>query len=454
MNSDVILFIIFSIVAAFLYNIIPINKRRYFLLLINSIFYFMCDPKYLLLLIFLIVTSYTCGRRMNNLSRRDIRKVYMILEIIFLCAILALFKYWNFFATNKSSALQLLMPLGISYYTFKIISYLVDLYQGQKVTIKSIEDYAIYISFFPQIICGPITRENEILDYIHTDTRVHYTDIKSSIYRICSGLFKKIVIADRLCTYVNTVFENYDSYPSLALWMAAFFYAIQLYCDFAGYSEIVIGITNLFGFHCMDNFKLPYFSSNIKEFWTRWHISLSSWLRDYIYIPLGGNRLGKIRQKVNIILVFLISGIWHGNNLNFVIWGLYHGILNILSPKQSRKSILKVLQIISTFICVMFGWILFKTKTLEDTIYFVSKMFSGLSISLSNIITSVMPFTGDYSCLSYLLTVCVLILALFIMEWRDYYKCKKLYLVRFILFFTTIVFFGVIGENSFIYANF
>lgn len=454
MDENIVLFVSFSILAAFIYMIIPLRIKRGYLLLANALFYLLLDFRYFFLLLISILISYGFTKALVKKAGTRFHKVVFVLGITFSLSILAFFKYCNFFLNNQNGLTRILMPLGISYYTFKIVSCLFDTYKTQGEFAVSLSDYAIYISFFPQIICGPITRADEICNYINPEKKINLQDVKMSGFLIISGLFKKIVIADRLSLYVNTIFSDYTSYPAIALWMAVFFFTVELYCDFAGYSEIVIGITRLFGFHCEDNFKLPYFSTNIKEFWNRWHISLSAWLRDYIYIPLGGNRVSKTRQRLNVLIVFLVSGIWHGNNLNFIIWGIWHGILSILSPKRADRSITRLLQSVGTFICVMFGWILFKTDTLMDSFCYIKGMFLNFSLDINSIIIAVLPFTGDYACLAYLLTVCMFIILLFVFEWRDYTDHECNLWIRATIFIISILFFGTMGKESFIYANF
>lgn len=454
MEFNILIFVFLSLIVAFLNQFFPIKSRKFFLLFINLLFYFMLDLRYSFLLILSVLLSYYLAQIISQQKKAYGRKTAVSIGIVIVCITLFFFKYCNSFLVNKTGTIQILMPLGISYYSFKIISYLVDVYRRPESTATSLVSYSIYISFFPQIICGPITRSDEICSFIDQVYKLDIQKTSRALYRIISGLFKKVVIADRLILYVTTVFENWEEYPALALWMAAFFYSIQLYCDFAGYSEIIIGITELFGFRCGDNFQMPYFSYSIKEFWKRWHISLSTWLRDYIYFPLGGSHVSNLRQKINVLVVFIISGIWHGNKLNFVVWGLWHGILNILSPQKSDKAWVRLFQTLCTFCCVMFGWILFNTDSMMSALAYLGKMFTELSLDLNAIIASVMPFSGDYACLSYLLTVSVFILILFIMEWRDYSKRVYNSKVRVIIFLFALLFWGTIGNNTFLYANF
>lgn len=452
MQTNIILFLLFSIIVVAIFHFIPLTWKKYYLLCVNFLFYFLCDSKFGILIITGILWSYYYGTKIviSNVHR----KIFLFVGIIPLIAILAFFKYYLFFIPPDSLSLTVLMPLGISYYTFKMISYLADLYLLRRTPEPSFVNYAIYVSFFPQIICGPIVRSDEMTRILKKDLLLNKPLFHSGLLLIISGVFKKIVIADRLSTYVNSVFANPIAYPALALWMAAFFYTIQIYCDFAGYSEIAIGISNLFGFECKKNFNLPYFSVNIKEFWKRWHISLSSWLQDYIYIPLGGNRKGILRQKVNILITFFISGLWHGSGLNFIFWGLWHGILNLFPTGKTNNKWGRFWKTLATFFCVMFGWILFKADSVQSAFIYIIYMFKNLSINLNIIVASVMPFTSDYSCFAHLLTVCLFILILFIYERKKYLHPCKEYPVLYFIFAISVLFFGAIGQNSFLYANF
>lgn len=416
----------------------------------------MCDVKYLPIMVLEIIITYFIYRRMKNAIH--VKKAWMISGIILEVFVLGYFKYTGFLIGNKGGALRILMPLGISYYTFKILSFIIDAYKNEKDDNVTFIQYAAYVSFFPQIMCGPISRADEIITQFNRRCKLAEEELVDGLGLILSGLFKKIVIANRLSLYTNAIFENPSGYPALASWLAAFFFSIQIYCDFAGYSEISIGICKILGFNCRENFNKPYFSANIKEFWDRWHISLSTWLRDYIYIPLGGNRQGKMRKNFNIMVVFLVSGIWHGSGLNFICWGIYHGLLNIFSIKRSNNKILLCIQELGTFVCVTFGWIIFNTESLTSGIKYIMNMFTNLSINYNVIVNSVLPFTGDYSCLSYFLTVCIYIFVLFIFELREYTESVKSYekslRIRGSFYLSAILFFGVIGQSSFLYANF
>lgn len=456
MQTNILLFLLFSIIAALVIHILPPALKKYGLLALNIIFYLSCDARFFLLMLLSICWSFLIGRQVENATAR--KKLWLWMGIIPIIFILAVFKYFNFFILSGNTSLTLLMPLGISYYTFKIISYLADIYLGKRSPEPSPVNYTIYVSFFPQIICGPISRSEEVTKELEHLQSPSNELVSNGFLLILSGLLKKLVIADRLSSYVDIVFASPSSYPGLALWMSAFFYTIQLYCDFAGYSEIAIGVGNLLGIPCKPNFNLPYFSYSIKDFWNRWHISLSSWLKDYIYIPLGGNRKGRIRQKINIMITFLVSGLWHGNGFNFILWGLWHGILNLLPASKSSCKWKTVLQTISTFICVMFGWIIFRAESIKSGGIFLKQMFLNFSLSYQSIVASILPFTNDYACLSYFLTVCFFIMILFFIEWRQFSgksdSSQKSNHWKCFLYTISIILFGMIGNNSFLYANF
>lgn len=435
---------------ALIIRVLPKISRRWILLAASCAFYLLCDYRYFVLVLFEVLVSYFISCKIKPGDKKWLI-TGIIWELIFLC----FFKYYHFFANGIEGAWELLMPLGISYYTFKIISYQTDVYRRKIENKAGITDYLNYVMFFPQIICGPIGRAPKLLEQFG-DWEIK-NNVSDGIMLIISGMFKKYVIADRLVNYVGSIFDNYSTYPSLALWMAGFFYTIEIYCDFAGYSEIAVGIAKVMGIETEINFNLPYFSYSIKEFWKRWHISLSSWLKDYVYISAGGSRCSKMRQRFNLLLTFFVSGLWHGNGVNFIVWGLYHGVIDLIPVKESKHRIGRVFQCILTFILVMFGWIMFRADGLINGCRYIGAMFSGIlsdMMSYENIVSSVMPFTFDYSCVAYLITVLVMIALLFVLELREYLNCKRNDIVRVVIYVSCLVLFGIVGSNSFLYANF
>lgn len=432
------------------------NKKTIIILILNIIFYATLDVRFLSLLLSEIIITYFIYLKIAANTKS--RKIWLIIGIILEITVLAYFKYADFWVADKDASFKILMPIGISYYTFKILSFLFESYKNEKNNHIELLPYAAYVSFFPQIICGPIARADEIIPQFKCKSRLTETELIEGFGMILSGLFKKIVIADRLSVYTDAIFDNPSHYPALAGWIAAFLFSIQIYCDFAGYSEISIGICRLMKIRCSENFNKPYFSANIKEFWNRWHISLSTWLRDYIYIPLGGNKHGRMRKHINVMLTFLISGIWHGNGLNFIYWGILHGILNILSVERAKSKVVACIQVAATFVSVTFGWILFRAESFGDSIQYIKNMFVGFSINYSVIVDSIIPFTGDYSCAAYFMAVMTFILVLFILELCEYIGIVKSYervqCIKSSFYLLAVLLFGVAGQNSFLYANF
>lgn len=458
------LFLLFGLICAGIFRFIKTEYQKYYLLSANVLFYLICDWRMFGIMLIQIVLSYVCSyvftsdKRMSSDDSVN-RPIYIVAAVIASISILIIFKFAPFLGGTFA---RIYMPLGISYYTFRIISYLIEVSKKEREPSPFV-DYMVYVSFFAQIICGPISRPKYMLHdngHLKLGQIVSISDdLHKPIYLILSGLFKKLVIANRLNGYNTTVMSSFASGSGLALLMSMFFWSIELYCDFAGISEVAAGITLLFGFDCPDNFRLPYFSSNIVEFWKRWHITLSGWLKDYIYIPLGGNRKGKFRQKVNIIIIFLVSGVWHGNGIVYILWGLWHGLLNLITPrteksKSSSHLIGAVMSRLLTFIAVTVGWLAFKLNSPADIGRYLLRMVSTFSLSLNSIIAAVMPFTGDYSCVAAFITVLLCIFMLFIIELRDYTGKKSHTGIRIVLYTVAIIMLGVFGESSFIYANY
>ena len=451
----------FAIILA-VYYILPHKFRWGLLLLASVVFYASADWKMLALIGGSIVVSYIAGLKIEQAENEKQKKVWMAGCIILLVAILMLFKYFGFFADvignmlgATSFVFNLVMPLGISYYTFKIISYLVDIYKGKIDAEKHLGYYALYVSFFPQILCGPIERADYFIPQLKYGCKFEDKLAAEGLGRIIIGLFKKLAIADRLALYVGTVFDAPTAYPGLASIMAVAFYTIQIYCDFSGYSDMAIGMAQMLGIRTRENFNYPYFSRSIKEFWSRWHISLSSWLRDYIYIPLGGNRKGKMRKHLNTLAVFLVSGIWHGSSLSFVFWGAMHGLWNMIStPKKDDDPVWKqILQVLVTILGVAFTWIFFRAKDLATAFTMIKHMILGFGLSIDQITASLLPFTGDNTCAAYFLIICLLILFQAVFEWRRTRGKGTSYgWIAAMLAMTLLL--GQFGSSSFLYGQF
>ena len=323
----------FVTVVFLLYWKLPHKQRIFWLLLADYVFYISIKPVYAVLLALITWISYTGGHLIDQAEGEEKKKSMLTIFIILCILPLFIFKYLGFFAgifnslfalihaENGSLTVHLIAPVGISFYTFEAISYLADIKQGKIQAENDLLIYAAYLSFFPQLLAGPISRASDLIPQFRAERDFDYIKAAYGLKQIAWGYFKKIAIADTLAIYTSPVFNEPKLFPGSSLLLASLFYTIQIYADFSGYSDIAIGTAKLFGISLMDNFRSPYFSQSIKEFWNRWHISLSTWFRDYIYIPCGGNRVGKPRHIFNLMLTFLVSGLWHGAAWNFVFWG-------------------------------------------------------------------------------------------------------------------------------------
>lgn len=395
-----IAFGIFLPIVFIVYWLIPHKYRWFFLLLTSYYFYMSWNAKYIFLILFTTVVSYVAAIFIER-AKTSIKKKIAIWGAVLIClSLLGFYKYFNFFSCSivdflnlfairlNPILIQVTLPVGISFYTFQTISYVVDVYRGKIKAEKHFGYYAAFISFFPQLVAGPIERTENLLPQIKTKKVFNYDQATYGLKLMAWGFFKKIAIADVLGVYVDTVYSSVENYKGFSLVLVVFFFAIQIYCDFSGYSDIAIGCAKLLGINLMTNFKSPYFSSSIKEFWSRWHISLSTWLRDYVYIPLGGNRVGIVRHKINLIITFLISGLWHGANWKYVIWGGIHGIAQVIescAPKKNKRhhgGIMWVLHVFVVFIFCTFAWVFFRANNIGEVGYIISNMFVGISSPL------------------------------------------------------------------------
>ncbi|MGN0505297.1 MAG: MBOAT family O-acyltransferase [Lachnospiraceae bacterium] len=390
-------FAVFLPVVFILYWALP-HRFRWILLLAASYYFYMSwNAKYVFLILFMTVISYSAARLLEK-EERVICKKWILTGTAILCfGVLFFFKYFNFVSESVTDflrlfaiqinpiAVNLLLPVGISFYTFQTLSYVIDVYRGDISAEHHFGYYAAFISFFPQLVAGPIERAGNLLPQIKAEHKFDYAQGTYGLKLMAWGLFKKTVIADTLSQYVSKVYDSPQNFQGFALVLATFFFTIQIYCDFSGYSDIAIGTAKLLGVNLMNNFKSPYFSQSIKEFWSRWHISLSTWFKDYVYIPLGGNRVGKVRRALNLIITFLVSGLWHGANWTFVIWGGLHGVAQVLEnaliPKSRQKStgILCGIRVLCVFIFTSFAWIFFVSNSIEDAAYVIGHLFDGFS---------------------------------------------------------------------------
>jgi len=391
-------FAIFYLVITALYFIIP-HKYRWVLLLGGSCYFYMAFvPIYILILGFTIVIDYLAGIYIEQ-SQGKKRKLLLACSLIANIGILAFFKYYNFLNDHLSDALQnfnyqnpvpyltILLPIGLSFHTFQAMSYTIEVYRGNHKAERRFGIYSLYVMFYPQLVAGPIERPQNILPQLHEEHKFDVNQMVNGLQLMLWGFFKKLVVADRLSIYVDAVYNNPSNHNGSSIALASFFFAIQIYCDFSGYTDIAIGCARTMGFDLMENFRRPYFSTSIKEFWSRWHISLSTWFRDYLYIPLGGNRVSASKKYFNLIIVFVVSGIWHGANTTFIIWGLLHGILliigqiiapysNYVSSKKSVNNVIRLVKITFIICLVTFCWIFFRANSLNDAITLIKGLRS------------------------------------------------------------------------------
>lgn len=389
------------------------RKWRNLLVVIASyVFYGWWDWRFLFLIALTSLCSYGSGLLLEHYNgKRRIQKTVSAANIVLNLGILGIFKYYNFFVENLDAlfsalgwhldwvTMQIILPVGISFYTFQALSYTIDVYQRKLPATHDIVEFFAYISFFPQLVAGPIERATNLLPQFQQQRHFDYAKAVDGCRQMLWGFFKKLVIADNCAVVVNQYWDRYAELPGFTLFLLGVFFTFQIYCDFSGYSDIAIGCARLFGFNLMRNFNYPYFSRSIPEFWRRWHISLTTWFRDYIYFPLGGSRCDKWKTIRNVYIVWAISGLWHGANWTFVCWGLFHATLlaiynifgintkykNVVAYGRYLPNIRETLQIILTFFLTVIGWILFRAESMTQAMGFLSAMFTNKFFDASTI---------------------------------------------------------------------
>ena len=410
-------FVVFFLSVLLLYYIIPQKIRYVWLLIASYIFYAAWNVKYLALLFGITIATYLCALLIDSVEKNDWaekkkktgKKIILAAGVLTNIGLLVYFKYMNFFAFNLYRVLHIfgiqvtehyfdiLLPVGISFITFQALGYAIDVYKGKTKAEKNLLKYALFVSFFPQLVAGPIERSGKLLKQIqnvHNQPRISYEKFTNGFILMLYGYFQKVFIADKAAVLANTVFAAPEQYSTIELALGAIAFSIQIYCDFGGYSNIAIGAAQVLGFEMMENFNTPYFASSIKDFWRRWHISLSTWFRDYVYIPLGGNRCGKLRCYVNLMITFLVSGLWHGAQMTFVIWGGIHGFLQIVETelgeriqKLGRKVKTNTLsyqlgKVILTYTVVTIAWIFFRADNLSIALLYLKQMLTSFNFAV------------------------------------------------------------------------
>lgn len=419
-----------------LYWLIP-HKYRWGIILASSYYFYMCwNAKYLLLIIFVTGISFAGALLVEKTKESKEKKIWVGTVIIISLSVLFVFKYFNFISETITAVLKglsistsditlsLLLPVGISFYTFQSIGYIVDVYRGDLPAEHHIGKYAAFVSFFPQLVAGPIERAGALIPQLKNERYFSYAQATYGLKLMAWGYFKKIVIADSLAGYVDTVYADLHYFTGSARFFVIFFFTIQIYCDFSGYSDIARGTAKLFGIELMENFKSPYFATSIREFWKRWHISLSSWFKDYVYIPLGGNRVSKVRNARNLLLTFLLSGLWHGASWTFVLWGGLHGTVQVVEKfvginKKTYNKIANYFRTVITFCIVSALWVFFRAQSFKDALYVLVFWYQGLSEPF-NWLTSAFSNLGITVIGGMQLVVMILLLGIY-----DYISLKK-----------------------------
>jgi D-alanyl-lipoteichoic acid acyltransferase DltB (MBOAT superfamily) len=389
-------FLIFFVVVASVYAVLDYRRQNLWLLAASYFFYGSWNWKFLVLLFASALVDYTVGLQIARSDRQRTRRAWLLVSIGFNLSVLAYFKYLNFFLASaaaliaalglpvQTNTLQIILPAGISFFLFQSMSYAIDLYRRETEVIRYLPDYLLYTSFFPNMLAGPIERPSHLSGQLRAPRMVTPDGVYSGLSLVLWGLFKKVCVADNLAAYVNAVYGNVPLHSGPTLVVATYLFAFQIYCDFSGYSDMAIGMARILGIDLITNFRTPYFSRSIQEFWRRWHISLSTWFRDYVYFPLGGNRGTAARTFANTMIVFLVSGLWHGANWTFVVWGGLHGTYLVVERAlgiradgaPARSTMRRVVATIVTFNLVCLAWVFFRANHVSDAWLVLSRMAS------------------------------------------------------------------------------
>ncbi|KAA1246931.1 MBOAT family protein [Aquimarina sp. RZ0] len=457
-----------------------LKLQNTFVLGASYLFYGMWDWRFLFLIFASTVVDFFVGQSIHNSKSDRSRKNWLWISVIFNLGLLGFFKYFNFFidswidftellgyTSHSTWTLQIILPVGISFYTFQTMSYSLDIYYKRLKPTRDFIAFATFVSFFPQLVAGPIERASNLLSQIDAKRTFNYKQCTEGVKLIVWGLFKKVVIADAIAPIVDDIFANYGSYPASTLILGVCLFSFQVYGDFSGYSDIAIGTSKLFGIELMSNFKFPNFARNVAEYWQRWHVSLSTWFRHYLYIPLGGSRVSKLKAVRNIAIIFLVSGFWHGANWTFIIWGLIHAILyipvflmgrnriymnTVVAENSWFPSIKEILQMLSTFLLVTFSRVFFRSESITDALGFLKQLVADFRFEIYE-------HPLGYRMIDYFILLAIFTLYEFRIrrDERAPFKFKSK-LVRFLVYTVVILamllFYDDLVDRSFIYFQF
>ncbi|WP_312205880.1 MBOAT family O-acyltransferase [Epilithonimonas hominis] len=474
-------FAIFLPIVFVLYWLTKTRRKQNILLMIASYYFYACwDWRFLFLLAFSTFLDYYTGLKIEESHKKSSKKFWFWLSVGVNLGFLGFFKYYNFFAESFAElfagfgfqvdpwVLKIILPVGISFYTFHGLSYVIDIYKERIKAEKSWIDYALFVSFFPLLVAGPIERATHLLPQIKKERNFSYSNAVDGLRQILWGLFKKMVVADNCAYYANMIFNDYHNYTGVTLIFGAVLFAFQIYGDFSGYSDIALGTARLFGFDLLRNFSYPYFSRDIAEFWRRWHISLSSWFRDYLYIPLGGSKGGNWMRIRNTFIIFIVSGFWHGANWTFIVWGFLNALfimpsivlktnrnnLNIVAEGRIFPNFREITQLIITFSLACFAWIFFRSNSVTDAFEYIGRIFSTLGTGIGY----------PYKLLNGDLKVLIFVVIMLIFEWfmrEELHPLRKPFtklptIARWIIYFllATLVLLFAGEQAEFIYFQF
>ncbi|MDP5170171.1 MAG: MBOAT family protein [Bacteroidia bacterium] len=447
-----------------------LKAQNVFLLIASYFFYGWWDWRFLSLIAFSTLVDFIIGKEIHRAEKPATRKLFLWISLGVNLGLLGFFKYYNFFADSlregllglgiemNTWTLEIILPVGISFYTFQTLSYSIDIYYRKLTPTNDFVSFATFVAFFPQLVAGPIERASNLLPQFFSRRDFSFKNAIQGTNLIVYGFFKKVVIADRLAIYVNSVFSNPADQNSITIALGVIFFSFQIYCDFSGYSLIARGVAKLLGFELMVNFRRPYLSQTVPEFWRRWHISLSTWFRDYVYIPLGGNRVSIPRYYANLMIVFLVSGLWHGANWTFIIWGALHGIFQVIYliykekvPDQGDPGLIRrILNIVFVYALVCFAWIFFRASSVGDSFLMIEKLISfDLSINMAQLFA----YEGPVNFLLSVLTIGLLFATYLLPEDLDFKRVSQslMFNVAILLLILTL---GINGETEFIYFQF